>query len=1126
MAENLTFQSVIASFGQASKQKLSNVAISGAPEDQIRSPLEKLIKDLSLLAGYQSDQISLVGETTLSALATRPDYAVTVKDALVGFIEVKAPGKGSNPLNFTDEHDKKQWSKLCLLPNIIYTDGNSFSLWQDGKIQGEVIFLEGDVRKSGNLLKAPAALLSLVSNFLNWNPIVPNSTEQLAEITARLCRLLRDEVSEELERGNPGLTSLAAEWRALLFPNATDDQFADGYAQAVTFGLLVARARNIELKYGIERAAIELRKTNSLIATALRLLTDDPNNQKALNSALKALSRVLNEVNWSVLTHDDSDAWLYFYEDFLQAYDSRLKRKTGSYYTPPKVVEAMVRFVDEALRDENLFSLPQGFASKDVTVVDPAVGTGAYLLGALQKIAQTVRDDIGPGAVPAAIAASIERLIGFEMQFGPFAVAQLRLIAELHSLTANSIGEVAETRAPRLYVTDTLGDPYEATTHFSQMTQPIGESRRAANEIKRSEPITVVMGNPPYKDKAKGKGGWIEKGSTGYPSPMDLWSPPPEWGLSEHSKHLKNLYIFFWRWATWKVFGSGHELTTGEKCEDKSGVICFITASAFLDGPGFQRMREDLRKDCTKIWVINCTPEGHQPDVGTRIFQGVQQPIAIVLAVRKAGKDRSVAGDVVYKALPQGDRELKFTALSQTSLADKDWLEVPKGWRDSFLPEGSGAWTHFVPVADCFVESSSGVLPGRTWVVAPDVESLRKRWDRLVGEKDPQKKEDLFFPTLRDGQLADRHTKKVVKDGLVGHEHRAHSVAADDGPVVKPVRIGFRSFDRQWIIPDNRLLLSARPELWRSFGPRQAYLFALETRHPETGPALTVSGLLPDMNFYKGSSGGRVYPLWRDATGSLSNVQPALMTYLSELFEMQVGAEDVFAYICAVTAYPGFTRLFSSELVRPQIRFPLTAEKSLFLEAVEIGKEVAWLHCYGERFTDPQAGRPSSPPRLPKSDSPIITLEGAIPGSPSPLPDEISYDAGYRRLHIGGGYVENVSQQAFEYEVGGRNVIRQWFSYRKLDRSRPMIGERRQPSDLEKIAPDHWLDEYTTDLINLIHVLERLVRLETRQEELLQNICKSEIISFQKLQTEINIGISKNSKSKKVKNAHQSDLFN
>jgi hypothetical protein len=214
--------SAVSSFGVSVKPKLSNPAISGAPEDQLRGPLETLIHDLAEVAGLSAGGVDLVGETTKSDLKTRPDYAATVSNALVGFIEVKAPGKGADPRKFSDPHDKEQWDKLKSLPNLLYTDGNAFSLWRDGKLEGEIVQLSGNVETAGAKLAAPDSLLAVVTDFLRWDPIPPKTAKQLAQISARLCRLLRDEVVEQMGRGNPALTGLAQDWRKLLFPQADD----------------------------------------------------------------------------------------------------------------------------------------------------------------------------------------------------------------------------------------------------------------------------------------------------------------------------------------------------------------------------------------------------------------------------------------------------------------------------------------------------------------------------------------------------------------------------------------------------------------------------------------------------------------------------------------------------------------------------------------------------------------------------------------------------------------------------------------------------------------------------------------------------------------------------------------
>jgi Type ISP C-terminal specificity domain/N-6 DNA Methylase len=1089
-----TLAAAVSQFGAAAKSKLSAIAITGAPEDQLRGPLETLLRDLAEIDGLPTTAVQLIGETTLKHLKTRPDFAVTVHKALVGFIEVKAPSKGANPQKFEKgTHDAEQWDKLKSLPNLLYTDGNSFSLWRDGKLEGKIVALDGDVVNSGAKLKAPGTLQALISDFFHWNPIPPTSARKLAEVSARMCRLLRDEVVEQMEVGNVGLTSLAEDWRHLLFPEADDAQFADGYAQAVTFGLLVARARGIELSKGIEPAAQELRKSNSLIGAALRILTDNEETKKALQTSLGTLTRVLDVVDWPTITKDKPEAWLYFYEEFLEVYDNALRKRTGSYYTPPEVVAAMVNLVDEALRGP-LFDRTAGFASTDVTVADPAAGTGTFLLGVLRRIASTVSEDQGPGAVRGAIEAAAKRIIGFELQFGPFAVAQLRLMAEMHALMTTSKKALPLSPDIRLYITDTLGNPFAEEQYLPQMMQPVAKSRQDANAIKRGQPITVVIGNPPYKEKAEGRGGWIEDGSPGLEAPMERWRPPAEWGIGAHGKHLKNLYIYFWRWATWKVFGSGVAESTGQPQKDEEGIVCFITVAGFLNGPGFERMRDDLRRTCSEIWVIDCSPEGHQPEVATRIFQGVQQPVCIVLAARKLGKSHDAKPQVHFHALAKGRREEKFKALAALSLHNTAWVDCAPDWRAPFLPAATGLWAEFPKLEELFVYNGSGVMPGRTWIIAPDKESLEERWKKLVAEKEPSKKELLFHPHLRNGVPGDKHVRKSVSAGLSGHEQRLQAVAEDKADVVTPVRYSFRSFDRQWIIPDARVINQANPTLWNSFSVRQVYLTALEAHSPTSGPAVTFGGLTPDLHHYKGSFGGRTYPLWRDNAATQSNIRPELLVLLAKAYGAAVTAEDVFAYIAAVMAHPAFTARFAHDLVQPGLHLPLTAKAELFVEAVALGREVIWLHCYGERFADPKAGRPKQAPRLPKDEAPKIPTAGAIPGAPEPLPDEMDYDPVKRRLKIGKGYVENVTPQMWTYEVSGKQVLWQWFSYRKRDRTKPIIGDRRPPSPLDKIQPEGWLPEYTTDLLDLLNVLGRLIALEPAQADLLTRICDQPLI--------------------------------
>ena len=369
---------------------------------------------------------------------------------------------------------------------------------------------------------------------------------------------------------------------------------------------------------------------------------------------------------------------------------------------------------------------------------------------------------------------------------------------------------------------------------------PLGESRRRANEIKRQEKITVVIGNPPYKEKAKGLGGWIENGSMGkgVDAPLRQWMPPAGWNVSAHAKHLRNLYVYFWRWATWKVFGDGEPSQIEGRTPDRKGIVSFITVAGFLNGPGFQKMRAELRQDADEIWVIDCSPEGHQPDVPTRIFQDVQQPVCIVMALRSTDAGSSAPARVRYRVLPQGHRNDKFAALGATALDDNEWTECPSDLRASFFPRSTGAWAEFAALEDLFAYDGSGVMPGRTWVIAPDRASLERRWEALQSEADAKKKEALFHPHLQ----GDRHVNKSLRQGLYGHEFRHGPVASDKGGVIRPVRYGYRSFDRQWIIPDGRVINRPNPTLWENHSNHQVYMTALHRQAPTAGTGGDVLG--------------------------------------------------------------------------------------------------------------------------------------------------------------------------------------------------------------------------------------------------------------------------------------------
>jgi hypothetical protein len=330
----------------------------------------------------------------------------------------------------------------------------------------------------------------------------------------------------------------------------------------------------------------------------------------------------------------------------------------------------------------------------------------------------------------------------------------------------------------------------------------------------------------------------------------------------------------------------------------------------------------------------------------------------------------------------------------------------------------------------------------------------------------------------------DRPVTKVLKDNLPGFSDSRVSVAIKDehGPCPDPVEIGYRSFDRQWVIPDKRLINRPNPGLWSVRSDLQVYLTALHRTSPTGGPAATFSRLVPDLDHYSGR-GGRAYPLYLDESGIQSNVTPGLTTALESCLSLPVSAEDVFAYIAAVLASPGYVRAFEEELRVPGLRIPLTADPDLFDRAREVGRRVLWLHCYGHRFTEPTAGRPAQPPRMP--DPPKLVTP--IPTDENGMPDTLEHDPQSNLLFVGAGTVANVTAAMRSYEVSGLNVLDKWFSYRRKSRERPTIGSKER-SPLEWIQAQTWQHDYSVHLVNLLNVLGLLIELESEQDELLADI--------------------------------------
>ncbi|QIY66414.2 SAV_2336 N-terminal domain-related protein [Streptomyces sp. RPA4-2] len=456
---------------------------------------------------------------------------------------------------------------------------------------------------------------------------------------------------------------------------------------------------------------------------------------------------------------------------------------------------------------------------------------------------------------------------------------------------------------------------------------------------------------------------------------------------------------------------------------------------------------------------------------------------------------RSTVGTVVYSTDAETRAKLRelgcLTLGAQHRLAEEnDRLgtvrsdeRTGRNTRKDSSPSVSApetGWATCPALADLFPWGTPGMAAHRNWVVSPSREVLELRWNRLVGEGDPEVKASLFKPTR------DSSTEKI-HNALPGRAPHGVPLSREESGRPDVVRIGMRSFDRQWLIADERVIDRPRPGLWAALRQGQIFLNQPSASDPPrwSGPAVVATSLLPDMHHFAGRGGGRVHPVLQPDGDD--NVAHQLLPFLSYLLRSRdIQATDLAAYVMAVAGHSGFTERFRDDLATPGVRIPLTRDPRLWEAGVRLGKEVLWASTYGDVCFDSASGRPhGSIAYEPGDKRQVRYLEPVGDG----LPDDMRYDPLTGTVRVGPGVFGPVSGAVWSYEVGGVNVLRRWFGYRK---GRP-AGRRSSP--LDDIHVTHWPTEWSVELIEVLTLLRRLTELADAQDGLLQSILAKPLVT-------------------------------
>ena len=1057
----MTVGAALRAFAGAVAAKASLPA-AGEAEEQLRAPFEALMAAAGAALGHD---VACVGEARLPDRMGKPDFAIHRGGLLAGYAELKAPGAGADARRFKGRN-RRQFERFSGVPNMLYGDGNEWALYRGGERAGAVVRLAGDIVADGARATTEAdaaAFARLLQDFLLWEPVPPLDRRGridlagFAAMLAPLCRMLRDDVKDALADPASPLVVLAKDWRKLLFPEADDAQFADSYAQTVTFALLLGRGEGAD-PFTLDAAQTALAAHHGLLSRALQILTD-PQASSELTVSLDLLLRTISAVPTAAFSGAD-DPWLYFYEDFLAAYDSGLRRGVGVYYTPVEVVRAQVRLIDALLAER--LGKPLGFADPGVVTLDPAAGTGTYLLGVIEHALGRVEDEQGPGAVAGAATELARNLYGFEFLVGPYAVCDLRIGRALADR-----GAALPPGGARIYLTHTLESHRAEPPELPLFLRPIAEQRARALDVKSAARVLVCLGNPPYgrheavrADNRERTGSWVRHGGHGAEPPVmeDFLAPVRAAGHGVRAKNIYNYYIYFWRWALWKVFE--HETAAGP------GVVSFITASSWLDGDAFLGMRAHMRRLCDEIWILDLGGEGRGPRKTENVF-AIQTPVAIAIAVR-AGAQMETPARVRYAAL-EGTRDDKLAALDAIEgFSSVKWRDCPTGWRAPFRPAGAGPYFGWPSLADLMPWQHTGAQLKRTWPIGSDEDVLRRRWRALLSARDRTE----AFKETRDRSIA-----STPRPLLATADAAAPIAALDRGaPAPRIERYAYRSFDRQWVFADTRLGDYLRPDLWRAHGDRQLYLTSLLTGAIGDGPALAACALVPDLDHFRGSYGAKaVIPLYRDPGAAEANIAPGLLDTLGRAYGRRVAPEDFLAYVYGALAHPAFTARFAGELASRQLRVPLTRDSALFEAVRKAGARLLRLHTYGERLV-PESVRPGAVPRG------EARCTEAVPADPERYPESFRYDRASRTLRVGAGAFAPVQPEIFDFQVSGLKVVRSWLRYRMK------AGAGRRSSPLDRIRPERWTARYTTEFLELLWVLEATVALYPEQARLLESI--------------------------------------
>jgi len=1000
-------------------KKVLNVYKRGdATEPSFYSTLEEFLEEIGKQQNKNINITSLPKRTE----AGNPDFRIwDGKHKIIGYIEAK-PIETKNLENIEDTEQLNRYCKT--FPNFILTNFFEFRHYREGKLIDSIEIGRPFILLNSKMIPQSIneeKFCNFLDKFFSFSVPKTYTAKALAIELAKRTRFLRnqvitEELKEEEQKESGHLLDFYKAFKEHLISSLTLKDFANLYAQTITYGLFAARSRaedgdgfNRKLAYdyipqtiGILRDVFRFISFGE-VPTQMEWIVDDITEILAVADIKKIMADFYKEGK-------GLDPIIHFYETFLAEYDPEEREKRGVYYTPEPVVGYIVRSIHKLLKEK--FNREDGFATQSVTVLDPAAGTLTFPVYAIHQAIEEYKSKYGNGGIRSLIKEHIlKNFYAFELMMAPYAVGHLKIGLVLDKYRY----KLSENERFNLYLTNTLEfvaeDPNRLPGIFEQTIAK--ESGKALN-IKESIPIMVIMGNPPYSGISENKGEWILKQIKKYKQieGKSIGERNPKW--------IQDDYVKFFSFAQWKIEKTG------------IGILGFITNHAWLDNPTFRGMRYSLLKTFNEIYILNLhgstlkrekTPEGNTDENVFDIQPGVA--ISIFIKSREPKEKKVFYSDLWGLRGDVDELGTKYHFLDKNDFKSTEWQAInPVKPYYFFVPKsgkGEDKYNKFLKVTDIFPINSVGIVTARDrFVIDFDREFLEAR---IRNFRDSREDDEFIKQSY---SLKDRPTFRwYIKEA----RRKLRELKNWEDYFVK---ILYRPFDERWIYYHGSVIERQRENVMKHMlRPNLALIVCRQYSGNNFYHSLVANTIVESCYVSNRTKEiGYVLPLYlyndkekqqqfslllqeELSTGTRKpNIDLELFNSLENTFSKKLSPEEIFYYIYGILYSNIYRKKYQEFLKIDFPRVPLTKNYKLFQKFAEFGKQLVDLHLL----------------KSPKLNNPTTKFCG----EGNNLVKIRKYDEKNKRLYVNTAqYFENIEKEIWEYMIGGYQVLEKWLKDRK-----------------------------------------------------------------------------------------------